>query len=261
MLEQINLDQSIPKTEYKRRLPVLQARLYDLEHAMFNARIPAAIVFEGWAAAGKGSTISTLAERMDPRGFRVVPISPPRTAELRFPWLQRFWLQIPAQGQMVVYDTSWYRRVLIDRINKTVSKRQWQAAYEDIRDFEKQLADDGAVILKFWMHISEKDQARRFKKLLKDKLTAWQVTDEDAAQHENYPKYLVAVEEMLARTEAPHAPWIIVEATDRYFTRIKVLETLTSALERRLGDQAPPRPPEPKAKRTARAVKKEAAHA
>lgn len=265
MLEQINLDQALSKIDYKRRLPQLQARLYDLEHILFNERIPTIVVFEGWAAAGKGSAISTLAERMDPRGFRVVPISPPRTAETRFPWLQRFWLKIPAQGQMVVFDTSWYRRVLIDRINKNVSKREHQDAYEDIRDFERQLADDGTFVLKFWLHISEKDQRQRFKKLLKDQLTAWQVTDEDAAQHKNYKKYLVAVEEMLARTEAPHAPWIIVEATDRYFTRIKILETLISALERRLGDKAPPRPPEPKAKATlrasARSAKKEAVHA
>jgi len=90
MLEQINLDQALSKTEYKRRLPRLQARLYDLEHALFNERIPTIVVFEGWAAAGKGGAINVLAERMDPRGFRVVPISPPRTAETRFPWLHRF---------------------------------------------------------------------------------------------------------------------------------------------------------------------------
>ena len=123
MLEQINLDQSLSEAEYKRRLPQLQVRLYDLEHAIFKANIPVAIVFEGWAAAGKGSTINVLAERMDPRGFRVVPITPPRTSETRYPWLWRYWLKTPAYGQIVVYDTSWYRRVLIDRVTKTVRKR------------------------------------------------------------------------------------------------------------------------------------------
>ncbi len=254
MLEQIDLNQSLPKTEYKRRLPVLQERLYDLEHAIFSNGIPVAIVFEGWAAAGKGSTINVLAERLDPRGFRVVPITPPRTAELRYPWMWRFWQKIPGVGQMVVYDTSWYRRVLIDRINKTVRKGEWQRAYDDINDFERQLADDGTVILKYWMHISRKEQARRFKKLLQTKLTSWQVTEEDAAQHKAYAKYLTAVEEMLARTDAPHAPWVIVAATDRYFTRVKVLETLIKALEKRLGDKAPPPAPTTHAR-------KEAAHA
>ena len=264
MLEQIDLDQAVPKAEYNRRQPELQARLYDLEHAVFTAGIPVAIVFEGWATAGKGSTINALAERLDPRGFRVMPITPPRTAEMRFPWLWRFWLKIPAKGQMVVYDTSWYRRVLIDRINKTVSKKQWQNGYQDIVDFEEQLAADGTVMLKFWLHIGKKEQARRMKKLLRDKLTAWQVTDEDAAQHKAYDKYLVAVEEMLARTDSPFAPWTIVEATDRYFTRLKVFETVIRALELKLGDNAPKPPAAASRRRTRRAqpeAEKEAEHA
>jgi len=264
MLEQIDLSLSLSKIPYQRRLPHLQARLYDLEHAVFTSGIPVMLVFEGWAAAGKGSTINVLAERLDPRGFRVVPISPPRTSETRYPWLGRFWQKIPARGQMVVYDTSWYRRVLIDRIHKTVRKREWQDAYQDIADFEEQLTADGTVILKFWLHISKKEQAKRFKKLLKSKLTAWQVTDEDAAQHAAYGKYLVAVEEMLARTDSPHAPWVIVEATDRYFTRIKVIETIIRALETRLGDKAPPPPPGPLPRRGKSRVRRggeEAAHA
>jgi polyphosphate kinase 2 (PPK2 family) len=261
MLEQLDLALSVPKVQYQRRLPHLQARLYDLEHAVFTSGIPVMIVFEGWAAAGKGSTVNLLAGRLDPRGFRVVPISPPRTSETRYPWLWRFWQKIPAYGQMVVYDTSWYRRVLIDRINKTVPKREWQEAYQDIAAFEEQLAADGAVILKFWLHISKKEQAKRFKKLLQSKLTAWQVTDEDAAQHAAYGKYLVAVEEMLARTDAPHAPWVIVEATDRYHTRLKVYETLIRALETRLGDKAPPPPPTLKSATRNPKSKRQAAHA
>jgi len=255
MLEQVDLDLFLSKTEYKRRLPALQQRLYDLEHAMFQAGVPVAVVFEGWAAAGKGSTINVLTERLDARGFRVVAITPPRTQETHFPWLRRFWLRIPAYGQMVIYDTSWYRRVLIERINKTISKRERERAYQDIAEFEEQLANDGTVIVKFWLHISKKEQGRRFKKLLKDQLTAWQVSEEDAAQHKAYKKCLNAVEEMLARTDSPFAPWTIVEATDRYWTRVKVFETLIRALEARLGVPPAPEPP----KRTRR--KKEAAHA
>src|SRR3990172_5178537 len=179
MLEQVDLDLAVSKTEYKRRLPELQQRLYDLEHAVFQANVPVAVVFEGWAAAGKGGTVNVLTERLDARGFRVAPITPPRTTDTRFPWLWRFWLKIPAFGQMVIYDTSWYRRVLIDRINKTVSKREWERAYQDIADFEEQLAADGTVIVKFWLHISKKEQRRRFRKLLLHKLTSWQVTDEE----------------------------------------------------------------------------------
>jgi polyphosphate kinase 2 (PPK2 family) len=235
MLEYVNLEQSLPKEEYLERVRILQQRLYELEHAVFDAKVPVLIVFEGWAATGKGRLISILAERMDPRGFRVVPITPPRTAETRYPWLWRFWLKIPARGQMVAFDTSWYRRVLIDRVNKTVDKKDWQSAYQDIAEFEEMLAADGAVILKFWLHISQEEQEKRIKKLLKDKLTAWQISEEDLAQQKKYPKYSLAVEDMLARTDSPHAPWTIVEATDRYFARVKVLETIITALEARLG--------------------------
>ena len=118
MLEYVNLDLALQKEEYKKRLGPLQQRLYELEHAVFDANVPVIILFEGWAATGKGRLISLLAERLDPRGFRVVPITPPRTAETRYPWMWRFWLKIPARGQMVAFDTSWYRRVLIDRLNE-----------------------------------------------------------------------------------------------------------------------------------------------
>jgi polyphosphate kinase 2 (PPK2 family) len=250
MLEQLDLSQSVAKADYERRLPDLQNRLYDLEHALFRGGLPVMVVFEGWAAAGKGSAIRTLTQRLDPRGFQVAPILPPRTHETFYPWLWRFWMRVPARGQMVIFDTSWYRRVLIERVTKVVRRREWEKAYQDIDEFEQTLADAGTVIVKFWLHIDKKEQAKRFKKLLKSKLTAWQVSREDAAQHRNYKKYLAVVEEMLARTDTPIAPWTIVEATDRHFTIIKVYEILIEALERRLA-AAP----------SARPARKKAAHA
>ena len=242
MLEQIDLGLTVSKAEFQRQLPLLQANLYDLAHEVFTARIPVLMVFEGWAAAGKGSTINVLAERLDPRGFRVMPILPPRTQETRYPWMWRFWQKIPAYGQMVAFDTSWYRRVLFDRVSKTAKRREWEAAYDDIREFEEQLAAEGTVLIKFWFHISKKEQARRFKKLQKNKLTAWQVADEDQVQLKAYNKYLTAVEDMLARTDAPFAPWTIVEATDRYYTRTKVLETVIRSLEIRLAGRSATEP-------------------
>jgi polyphosphate kinase 2 (PPK2 family) len=234
MLEYVDLHQAIPKDEYDQRLGPLQQRLYELEHAVFDAKVPVIIVLEGWAATGKGRLISILSERLDPRGFRVVPITPPRTAEIRYPWMWRFWLKIPARGQMVVFDTSWYRRVLIDRVNKTIGKDDLRFAYQDIAGFEEMLGADGTVIMKFWLHISEKEQAQRIKALRKDKLTSWQVSDEDLLQHKNYKKFTNAVENMIAHTDFPHAPWTIVEANNRYFMRIKVLETVITILETRL---------------------------
>ncbi len=235
MLEYVNLDLSIPKEEYQVRLRPLQQRLYELEHAVNEAKVAVMIVFEGWSASGKGHIISLLAERMDPRGFRVVPITPPRTVETHYPWLWRFWLKIPARGQMVAFDTSWYRRVLVERLNKTVGKDDLRRAYQEIGEFEEMLTADGMVILKFWLHISQDEMEKRIKKLLRDALTAWQVEEEDRLQLKKYAKMAEAVEDMIARTDSPHAPWVIVEANDRYHARIKVLETIISALENRLG--------------------------
>lgn len=239
MLETVDLTLSLSKAEYDKRLQKLQARLFEIEHAIFSTNISVAIVMEGWAAAGKGTTIRIISERLDPRAFRVVPITPPRTFETHFPWLWRFWLKIPARGQIVLFDTSWYRRVLGDRVSGAVRKREWRDAYQDIAEFEEQLAADGTVILKFWMHISKKEQASRIKKLQKSERTAWLVTKEDVAQHKVYEKHAAAVEEMLARTDVPYAPWVVVEATDRHHARVKILETIVTTLEARLHASAP----------------------
>lgn len=260
MLEKVDLSLKLSKAEYKRRLPKLQERLFDLEHAVFRARIPVAIVIEGWAASGKGDTVRLLAERLDPRAFRVVPVTPPRTHENQYPWLWRFWLKIPARGQIVVFDSSWYRRVLVERVTGFTKKRDWRRAYQDIAGFEEQLAADGMVIIKLWMHMSEKEQGKRFKKLLGSKLTRSRVTDEDRAQHKAYKQYLAAVEEMLARTDSPHASWVIVEANDRHYARQKVFETIIGLLEAKLGPSVDGGP-RGKAKRRPRSTQAKVARA
>jgi polyphosphate kinase 2 (PPK2 family) len=239
MLEQVNLELAVSKADYRRRLPGLQDRLFDLEHAVFQARIPVAVVLEGWGASGKGGVIQVLAERMDPRGFHAYSITPPRTAETHYPWMWRFWQKIPAYGQIAAFNESWYRRVLIDVVSGAVSEREAEEAHLDIVDFERTLADDGAVIVKFFLHIARDEQARRFERLQADKLTAWQVSDEDRLQHRRSKAYAAAVEDAMARSDASHAPWVIVEATDRHHTRLKVLETVARTIEQRLGDLAP----------------------
>jgi polyphosphate kinase 2 (PPK2 family) len=239
MLEKVNLDRKLPHADYKRALPGLQRRLYDLEKACWEHRVASVVVFEGWDAAGKGSAIRTLTERLDPRGFKLYPIRAPRTYEKQRPWLWRFWLKIPAYGEMALFDQSWYGRVLVERVERLTPKREWRKAYEDILDFERMLADDGAVIVKFWLHISKREQKKRFKALEKDPLESWRVTAEDWERHRKYDKYLTAAEEMLERTESEWAPWTIVEATDRWFARRKIFDTLIAALEKRLGPLAP----------------------
>jgi len=241
VLENINLKRELSRKEYKRLLPALQRRLYDLEKACWDNGVPTIVLFEGWDASGKGSTISTLTQRLDPRGFKLYPITPPRTYEQQRPWLWRFWLKVPNRGEMVIFDGSWYGRVLDERVEKTASRSGGRAAYRDISEFERVLADDGTVILKFLLHIGRKEQRKRFKAIEGDPLEAWRITEADWARHKRYDEYLAAMEEMLELTEAEYAPWTIVEATSKWFARRKVFQTIISAMEERLGDKAPPR--------------------
>jgi len=227
------------KEEYHRILPKLRDRLYTLQGEAYKRRIPVMIVFEGWSAAGKGGAIGTLAGRLDPRGLRVVAVHSPHENELSYPWMWRFWQKIPAYGQIVIFDTSWYRRVLIERVAKKVRKREWHGAFRDIGEFERQLAADGTVIIKFWLDISRKEQAKRFKHLQDDKLTAWQVGPDDLLQQQMHGKWKKAVDEMLAKTSFSAAPWRVIDAVDKQYVKAEVFRQIIAALEKRIGK--PPR--------------------
>jgi polyphosphate kinase 2 (PPK2 family) len=217
----------------------LQRRLYDLEKACWDNKVPSMLVFEGWDAAGKGSSIAELTARLDPRGFKLHAIQPPRTYERNRPWLWRFWMRTPNQGEMAIFDQSWYEHVLEERVRGDVSKGQCQAAYRDIVEFERMLAEDGMAIAKFWLHISRKEQKARFRALEKDPFESWRITRADWQRHRKYKQYLRAAEEMFEQTDSEFAPWTIVEATSKWYARRKIFETAIRALETRLGAAAP----------------------
>jgi polyphosphate kinase 2 (PPK2 family) len=240
MLENINLKKKLSREEYKRLLPVWQNRLYDLERACWDQGVPTIVVFEGWDASGKGTTIATLTQRLDPRGFKLYPTTAARTYEQQRPWLWRFWLKVPNRGEMVIFDHSWYGRVLEERVEGLVPEKTWRDAYRDIIEFERMLADEGTVILKFFLHISKKEQKERFQAIEKDPLEAWRVTEADWARFKKYDEYLAAIEEMLELTESEYGPWTIVEATSKWHARKRVFEAIIAAMEKRLGTQAPP---------------------
>jgi polyphosphate kinase 2 (PPK2 family) len=235
MLNQVDLTCSIGRREYRRRFPDLQARLYDLEQALFETRMPALIVIEGWAGAAKARAISTLTRQLDPRGIRVHPITPPRTYEMQYPWLYRFWLKIPSSGQLAIFDRSWYREIYAARVNGTLPEADWRRYCEDIVDFERQLAQDGALILKFWMHLSCKEQRKRLRQITNDPVRAWQVTEEDQWQNRHYRLVHDVVDDMLTRTDTPHARWSVVPADSPRYARLTMIESTVTALEERLG--------------------------
>jgi len=237
MLEKIDLNRSLPKDEYRRLKPRLQRRLYDLQKACWDAKIPTIIVVEGWDAAGKGTAINLLTSRLDPRGFKLYPIQAPRTYETHLPWLWRFWQKIPNYGEMAIFDRSWYGRVLVERVEGLTPAQEWGKGYRDIVDFERTLADDGYAIVKFFLHIAKDEQKRRFKKLGKDPLASWHVQPEDWEHHRKYQEYVVAIEEMLEHTDSEWGPWTIVEATDQRWTRVKIFQTIIRRLEEALKDR------------------------
>lgn len=241
MLDNVNLKKKLTREEYKHLLPGMQKRLYDLEKACWDNGIPSMVVFEGWDASGKGTTITALTQRLDPRGFKMYSITGPRTYEQQRPWLWRFWLKVPNRGEMVLFDHSWYGRVLEERVERTVPEKTWRQAFHDISDFERMLADDGTAIMKFFLHISKKEQRRRFEAIESKPLEAWRVTAEDWARNKKYESYLQAYEEMMEMTDAEYAPWTIVEATSKWHTRRKVFETIIATLEKALGNKAPER--------------------
>lgn len=237
MLEKVDLSLSLGKSEYKQRLDAASAHLTLLQRACWENGIPVIIVFEGWDASGKGTSINMLAQSMDPRGFRIHAIKAATPIELEMPWLWRFWLRLPNYGEVAIFDRSWYGRLLVERVERLVPKETWQQAFNDILDFERTLSDGGYVLIKFFLHISKKEQEKRFKRLEKDKLQKWRIEKEDWKHHKKYDEYVTATEEMLARTETEWGNWTLVEATDRRWSRVKIMETvcrrLTEALQTR----------------------------
>lgn len=231
MLEQIDLARELDKQTYRAVMQPLKFEMYEIGRAVHDSKTPVIVVFEGWGTAGKGRAISELTARLDPRGFRVHPINPPSTREARYPWLHRFWLKIPARGEIAILHGSWYRRVLIDRVARNVSKTEWREAYRDIQDLERTLADDGVVIQKFWLHIDNQEQKRRIHKLLASKTTAWRVSDEARIEAKKYDGFLLAAEEMFGYTQAEYAPWTVVSATDRRAMYVQIFETLIARLK------------------------------
>ena len=234
MLETVDLTLSLTKEAYRKKAQPLREKLRLLQYECKTAEIPTVIVFEGWDASGKGGIISRLLERIDPRGFKVHPARPPTTEEEAKPFLWRYWVRLPQDGEIALFDRSWYGRVLIERVAKMVPKKVWRSAFDEIAQFERQLADDGAVIVKFFLHISKKEQKRRLRKMEKDKYERWRVTKWDWRHHKDYDKYVTAIEEMVAKTDAPYAPWSIVEATDRRHAEIKVFAALVQAMDEAL---------------------------
>jgi polyphosphate kinase 2 (PPK2 family) len=250
-LDDLDLSVRLKKQDAAERLEAAQTRLLALRLVLGGLvgdrgiGPPVCVLFEGWDASGKGGAIKRLVGELDPRHVRVVQFAAPSYDEKRHHWLWRFWPALPGWGGMSVLDRSWYGRVLVERVEKFATPEQWGRGYEEINDFERMLTAEGMILVKFFLHLSDKEQLDRFQAREKDPLKSWKLTEEDWRNRKKRKQYTAAVEDMLDRTDTAWAPWYLVEGDQKKFARVKVVETVNAALEagmRAHGIDPPPPP-------------------
>jgi polyphosphate kinase 2 (PPK2 family) len=242
MLERIDLSQKLTREEYTQALVHYQLQLRELAYQLYVRKRSLVIVFEGWDAAGKGGTIKRITERLDPRGYEVLPIAAPVGEDRTHHYTWRFWRRLvpPDEKQVLIFDRSWYGRVLVERIEGFCQEAEWRRAYREINEFERQLVDFGIIVAKFWMHISQEEQLRRFEQRQDTPYKSWKLTEEDWRNRDKWSSYKEAVEDMLLKTSTLAAPWTIIESNDKWFGRVKTLRSLVETLSKELGQTPPP---------------------
>lgn len=225
---------TLDEEKYKKELKELQAKLGQLHNRLYRKRVPVIIAYEGWDAAGKGGNIKRLTGALDPRGFEVHPIASPEPHEKARHYLWRFWTRLPKDGHIAIFDRTWYGRVMVERLEGFCSENDWQRAYYEMNEFEQELHNWGAVILKFWVQIDKDTQLARFTERQNTPSKQWKITDEDWRNREKWDLYEQAVDEMLQKTSTTYAPWHILESVDKKYARIKALHIVIDALEKAL---------------------------
>jgi AMP-polyphosphate phosphotransferase len=188
------------------------------------------LVFEGVDAGGKGGAIRRITSAVDARLYRTMSVAAPTDEEKAHHYLWRFWRHIPRAGHMIIYDRSWYGRVLVERVEGFAGESAWRRAYSEINEFEEQLVENGAVLMKFWLQVSDTEQLQRFKDREDTPYKRYKITEEDWRNRDKWPQYKAAVNEMVARTSTEYAPWTLVEGDDKQYARIKVLQTVCDAM-------------------------------
>jgi polyphosphate kinase 2 (PPK2 family) len=249
-LSSVDLTQKLSKKDSDARIAELQKRILELR--LLSAGLigdgtvgpPVCVLFEGWDAAGKGGAIKRLVGRLDPRHVRVGEYAAPNAEARAHHFLWRFESNIPGWGDLSIFDRSWYGRVLVERVEGLATNAAWERAYDEICDFERLLVQEGATLVKFFLHISPEEQLARFESRRDDPLRAWKLTDEDWRNREKRDAYTEAIEEMLERTDRKHSRWTLVAAESKHYARVAVFEKVIAETEaglRRAGIK--PEPP------------------
>jgi polyphosphate:AMP phosphotransferase len=238
VLNTLDYSRKLGRETYERRLEKLQMRLNGLTRDPRMRTRSLVVVFEGMDAAGKGSTIRRITQAMDARFYRVVPVAAPTDEESAQPYLWRFWRHVPRHGRSVIFDRSWYGRVLVERVEGFCAESDWMRAYREINDFEEQLVEGGAIVVKFWLAVTPDEQLRRFREREATPHKQFKITPDDWRNREKWPLYERAVADLVARTSTDVARWEVIPAEDKLFGRVEVMRRLVDAVERALDGQA-----------------------
>lgn len=234
LLSEISLDKTMTEEEYRKELDYCQKKLAKLHNELYRKRIPVIVAYEGWDAAGKGGNIKRITGALDPRGFEVHPIASPEPHEKARHYLWRFWTRLPKSGHIAIFDRTWYGRVMVERLEGFCSENDWQRAFNEINEFEKELTDWGAIVIKFWVQIDKDVQLERFTERQNTPEKQWKITDEDWRNREKWDVYEDAINEMMQKTNTSTAPWFVLESNDKKYARIKALKILIDEIEKRL---------------------------
>lgn len=222
------------KQDYESELGLLQGRLARAVRSEKFRQRSLVLAIEGQDAAGKGGAIQRVVQALDARQYDITPIAAPLPHELARPYLWRFWRHMPRQNRIAIFDRSWYGRVLVERVEKLTAPGLWRRAYAEINDFERQLTDNGAIVIKFWLAITQDVQLERFKEREKTPFKRYKITPDDWRNRKKWQEYAQAANEMLARTDLPHAPWYPIPANDKRYARLQVLRHIVETLEQQL---------------------------
>ncbi len=231
VLDKVDLSKTLERDEYKRKLSKYQSRLQDLAWQAYRQKRSVVAVFEGWDAAGKGSAIRRVTSAIDPRLYTLVQYAAPTDEEKAHHYLWRFWRQLQRDGRATFFDRSWYGRVLVERVEQLARPEEWQRAYSEINQFERQLVAHGTIVLKFWLHISPEEQLERFEAREKTPHKQHKITEEDWRNREKWQDYELAVDQMVSQTSTQHARWTLVSGNDKPYARIQILKTFCKTIK------------------------------
>ncbi len=235
-LRTLDLEPSFRNEAYKHLLKAWQLDLLRLQLSVVREGARVIINCEGMDAAGKGGAIRRLVQRLDPRSFKVYRIGPPEKWEQSRHYLYRFWMRVPAPGEIVIFDRSWYGRVLVERVEGLAGEAEWQRAYQEINEFERWLTDDGVIMASLWFHIDADTQLKRFEKRMNSPFKRWKMTDEDWRNRKRWDDYIAAAEEMFERTDNAYSPWHVIPANSKKYARLAALKAVVDTI----ADRTPP---------------------